>query len=203
MLSCVPQAWGTFFYGPVCVRVRPFWRRRCYGLGRNMSWSSHSAQNCSRNIEYRKIQRRYSLFYRSVIFVMTFWTKITSVFFLGRHYHRIFHQLNIYGINSVDMFATVKIHRKHYRSCVTHLCTSETTSHKPLSNDWLVLCVGDAKLSLLQEVVGHTRYWTPQTSILHDNFCLSIICWNLLILPYLLCPYESKLYDFVDFFFSM
>ena len=48
---------------------------------------------------------------------------------------------------------------------------------------------------------GHTRYWTPQTSILHDNFCLSIICWNLLILPYLLCPYESKLYDFCRFFF--
>ena len=25
---------------------------------------------------------------------------------------------------------------------------------------------------------GHTRYWTPQTSILHDNFCL---CWYCLI----------------------
>jgi hypothetical protein len=23
---------------------------------------------------------------------------------------------------------------------------------------------------------GHTRYWTPQTSILHNNFCLSMIC---------------------------
>ena len=23
---------------------------------------------------------------------------------------------------------------------------------------------------------GHTRYLTPQTSILHDNFCLSMIC---------------------------
>jgi hypothetical protein len=33
----------------------------------------------------------------------------------------------------------VKIHRKHYRSCVTHLCTSGTTCHKPLSNDSLVL----------------------------------------------------------------
>jgi len=29
----------------------------------------------------------------------------------------------------------VNIHRKHYSSCVTHLCTSGTTSHKPLSND--------------------------------------------------------------------
>jgi hypothetical protein len=23
---------------------------------------------------------------------------------------------------------------------------------------------------------GHTRYWTPQTSILHGNFCLFMIC---------------------------
>jgi transposase len=23
---------------------------------------------------------------------------------------------------------------------------------------------------------GHTRYWTPQTSILHDDFCLFMIC---------------------------
>ena len=37
--------------------------------------------------------------------------------------------------STVDVFATVKIHRKHYRSCVTHLCTSVTTSHTPLSND--------------------------------------------------------------------
>ena len=27
---------------------------------------------------------------------------------LGRHYHRICHQLNIYGMNSVDVFATLK-----------------------------------------------------------------------------------------------
>ena len=64
----------------------------------------------------------------------------------GRHYHLVCHQLNIYGMNSVDVFATVKIQRKHYRSCVTH---------KSLSNDRLDLCVGDAKLWLLQEVVTH------------------------------------------------
>ena len=65
---------------------------------------------------------------------------------LGRHYHLVCHQLNINGMNSVDVFATVKIQRKHYRSCVTH---------KSLSNDRLDLCVGDAKLWLLQEVVTH------------------------------------------------
>jgi hypothetical protein len=36
---------------------------------------------------------------------------------------------------------------------MTHLRTTGTTSHKPLFNDCLVLCVGDVKLSLLQEVV--------------------------------------------------
>ena len=42
----------------------------------------------------------------------------------------------------------------------------------------------------------------PQTSILHDNVCLSMIVLNiLLILPYLLCPYESKIYDFCRFIF--
>jgi hypothetical protein len=43
-----------------------------------------------------------------LVFVKTFCTRITSVFFFGRHYHRICHQLNIYGINSVDVFATLK-----------------------------------------------------------------------------------------------
>jgi hypothetical protein len=32
-----------------------------------------------------------------LVFVKTFWTRITPVFFLGRH-HRICHQLNIYGM---------------------------------------------------------------------------------------------------------
>jgi hypothetical protein len=79
-----------------------------------------------------------------LVFVKTFWTRTISVFFLGQHYHRICHQLNICGMNSVDVFATVKIHQKHYGSCVTHLCTSGTTSHNPISNDWLVLWVAEA-----------------------------------------------------------
>jgi hypothetical protein len=38
-------------------------------------------------------QRKMS---RGWYFVKNFWTRITSVFFLGLHYHRICHQLNIY-----------------------------------------------------------------------------------------------------------
>jgi hypothetical protein len=145
----------------------------------------------------RKIQRRYSWslsFYPYcnsktlitsfkitmqdvtwLVFVKTFWTRITSVFFL---YHLVCHQLNIYGMNSVDVFATVKIQRKHYRSCMTHLCTSGTTSHKSLSNDWFVLCVGDAKLSLLQEVVTHV------TALRKPPYCMTIsVCpWFVLIM---------------------
>lgn len=140
------------------------------------NWWSHLAQNYLRNIELHKIQRRYSWSYRSalsatvklwsrdnatlqdvtwLVYVKTFWDRITFVFILDRHYHRICQQLNMYGMNSINVFTTVRIHQKHYRSCVMHLCLSGTTSHKPLSNDWMVLCVRDAKLLLLQEVVRH------------------------------------------------
>ena len=34
-----------------------------------------------------------------------------------------------------DELATVTIHRKQYRSCVTHMCTRGSIYHKPLSND--------------------------------------------------------------------
>ena len=54
--------------------------------------------------------------------------------FLNRNHIRVL-PLYIYVMNSVDVFATVQIHRKHYRSCVTRLCTRGTTSHKPVSND--------------------------------------------------------------------
>jgi hypothetical protein len=61
---------------------------------------------------------------------------------------------------------------------VMHLCTSGTTSHKPLSNDWLVLCVGDAKLSLLQEVTTHV------TDISKPPYCMTVsVCpWFALIM---------------------
>jgi hypothetical protein len=76
------------------------------------------------------------------------------------------------------VFVTVKIHQKRYRSCMTHLCTSKTTFHKPLSNDWFVLCVEDAKLSLLQEVVTHlTELRKPPFSM-----TISVYPWFVLIM---------------------
>jgi hypothetical protein len=42
-----------------------------------------------------------------LVFVKTFWTRITPVFFFGRHYHRISQQLHIYRMNSVNVFTTL------------------------------------------------------------------------------------------------
>jgi transposase len=110
-------------------------------------------------LQQRNINHVFNMTMQDVtwfVFVKTLWTRESHrVLPWPTLYHQISHQLNIYGRNSVDVFATVKIHRKHYRSCLTHLCTSGTTSYKPLSNDWLVLGVGDAKLSCLQKVVTH------------------------------------------------
>ena len=61
---------------------------------------------------------------------------------------------------------------------MTHFCTSKTTFHKPLSNDWFVLSVGDAKLSLLQEVVTHlTELRKPPFSM-----TVSVCPWFVLIM---------------------
>jgi hypothetical protein len=172
-----------------------------------------------------------------LVFVKIFWTRITSMFFLGRHYHRICHQLSIYGMNSVDMFATVKINRmgitnkaistkflsiiirtnhghteiviqygglRSSVTCVSTSCSNDSfappTHRTNQSLDkglWdVVLLVHKCVMSrsccsvsggfwrwrtrLPSAVVaargGHTRYWTPQTSILHDNFYPSMIC---------------------------
>jgi hypothetical protein len=66
-----------------------------------------------------------------LVFVKTFWTRITPVFFIGRHYHRISQQLPIYRMNSVNVFTTLKVHGKHYMHCVTH-CVRLKPHHKML-----------------------------------------------------------------------
>ena len=75
-------------------------------------------------------------------------------------------------MSSVDVFATTKIQRKHYMSCVTHLCTNWTIS-------FIQRLIGYMRRRCEAVVAargGHTHYWTPQTSILNDNFCLSMTC---------------------------
>jgi hypothetical protein len=49
---------------------------------------------------------------------------------------------------------------------------------------WLIfLCAGDAKLLLLQELLNSANLLYCMT--------ISVCPWFVLILPYLLCPYES------------
>jgi hypothetical protein len=75
-------------------------------------------------------------------------------------------------MNLVDVFATIKIYRKHYRSSVTHLWNN-------IPQAFIQRLIGSMRRSCEAVVAArgdHTRYGTPQTSILHDKFCLSMIC---------------------------
>jgi hypothetical protein len=70
------------------------------------------------------------------------------------------------------VFATVKIHRKHYRSCVTHVHKWNNIPHAFIQRS-----IGSMRRRC--EVVvaargGHTRYWTPQTSMHTAWQCLSV-----------------------------
>ena len=198
---------GEHFMDQCVYESRQFWRWKCYGLDWNLSWCTQLkiVQGTLNAVKYRDdildsivlpflqqqnvdhvFQHDNARSHMARV-VKIFWTRITSMFFLGRHYHRICHQLNIDGMNSVDVFATVIIHRKHHRSCMTHLCMSGTTSHKPLSNDWLIGSMHRRCEAVVAVKGGHTRYWTPQTSILHEN---SVCPWFVLIM---------MLRNFVDF----
>jgi hypothetical protein len=91
------------------------------------------------------------------------------------------------------------------RSCATHLCTNGTIS-------FIQRLIGSMRRrceAIVAARGGHTRYWTPQTFILNDNFCLFMtcsynyvekFCWY-----YFICYTHMNLnYTiFVDFFFSM
>jgi hypothetical protein len=83
----------------VYVWVRPLWRRKCYGLGWNLSWWSHSAQIFQgplNAVKYRDdildpivrpfcnsktLITSFNMAMQNVtwlVFVQTFWTRITS-----------------------------------------------------------------------------------------------------------------------------
>ena len=143
-----------------------------------MPWWSHSVQNCSWNIECRKIQIQYSWSYHSALSATAKLLSRLSIWQCQMSRGSCLSRLSEPELDLVDVFVTVKIHPKRYRSCMTHLCTSKATFHKPLSNDWLVLCVGDAKLSLLQEVVTHL------TELRKPPFAMTVsVCqWFVLIM---------------------
>ena len=141
------------------------------------------------NIEWRKIQRRYSWSYRSSLSataklwsrLSTWLCKMSRGSCLSRLSEPESHPCSSF-VHLCDELGRRVRHRpnppKHYRSCVTHLCTRGTTSHKHVSNDWLILCVGDVTPSLLQEVVTHA------TELRKLSYCMTIsVCpWFALIM---------------------
>jgi hypothetical protein len=151
------------------------------------------------------------------VFVKTFWTRITSVFFLGRHYHRICHQLNIYGMNSVDMFTTIKIQNKSWTEivmqygglwssveCVTTSCSNDSFASLTHRTNQSLVCgmlfhsctsASCSYYTLLNSTNLHTA-WQFLSMICFDNdvekFCwYCLICYAHMNLNYMI---------FVDFF---
>ena len=108
-------------------------------------------------------------------FVKSFWTRIRSVFLLGRHYHRICHQLNIYVMNSVvDVLAS-----QNQPETLQELRDALVHEWNHIPQTFIQRLIGSMRQRCEAVVAarsGPTRYWTLQTTILHDNFCLSIIC---------------------------
>ena len=166
----------------------------------NCSWSYRSDLSAT-----AKLWSRLSTWQCKMPHGLCFWNRITSVFFHGRHYHRICHQLNIYGMNSVDVFVSVKTHRKKLQEL------RDTLVHEwnNIPQAFIQRLIGSMRWRCEAVVVargGHIRYWTPQTSILNDNFCLSTICSDNDVEKFcwycLICYANMKLnYTiFVDFF---
>ena len=78
VIVCTAGVWNVFPTS-VGVWIRSVWSRKCYGLCWNLSWWSHSAQNCSRNIECRKLQIHYSWSYRSVLSAAAkLWSRLST-----------------------------------------------------------------------------------------------------------------------------
>jgi hypothetical protein len=110
-----------------------------------------------------------------LVYVKTFWTRITPVFFFCRHYHRISQQLHIYRMNSVSMFTTLKVHGKHYMHCVTH-CVRVKPHQKMLypmiawlyaSEMRICRCCKRCSYTLLNSANTHTGW---QFLSVHDMF---------------------------------
>ena len=144
----------------MCVWVRPFRRWICYGLGWNLSYGRTQlriVQGTLNTVKYR----RYSWSYRSALSATAkLWSRLSTwqcKMSLGSCSSKLSEPeshpcSSLAGIitgsvtnwNLWDELGRHvhhrQIHWKHYRNCVMHVCMSGTTSHKPLSNDWLILC---------------------------------------------------------------
>ena len=166
------------FYGPVCVRARPFWRRKYYGRDWYLSWWSHSAQKCSRNIECRKIRGKYSW--------SKFWSRLSTWQYKvsrGLCFQDFLNQNHIAGILTGCVtnwtFMGWTLHRQNPPETLQELCDALMYEWNNIPQAFIQRFIGSMRRRC--EVVvavrgGQKSYWTPQASILHDNFYLSMIC---------------------------
>jgi hypothetical protein len=111
-----------------------------------------------------------------LVFVKTFWTRITSsVFFIDRHYH-----LDLSTIEHLwDELGRRVRHRQNPPETPQELCDALVHEWNNIPQAFiqrLINYISGRCEAVVAVRGGHTRYWTPQSSILHDNFCLSMIC---------------------------
>ena len=187
---CVHRKRGERFTDQFVYDSDSFWRRKCYGLAWNLSWCSHPPQNCSRTIECRKIQliililsfcpfcnsdtliTSFNMIMQDVmwlVFVRTFWTRITSV--LSPDLSLIEHAWDELGRRARHHQNSPKT-LQELRDALVH----EWKNTPEAFIKRLICSMRQRCEAVVAARGGHTRYWTQRTSILHDNFCLSMIC---------------------------
>ena len=70
-------------------------------------------------------------------------------------------------------------HRQNPPETLQELCDALVPEWNNIPQAFIQQLIGSMRWRFKAVVAargGQIRYWTPQTSILHDNFCLSIIC---------------------------
>ena len=178
----------------MCVRVKPFWRWKCYGLDWNLSWWWHSAQNCQGTLHAVK--------YKDDI-------PIILPFLQQRNFDHVFQHDNArchvarvcqdflnqnhicvlpWSALSLDLSPIEHLwdelgrcvcHRQNLPETLQELFDALVHEWNNIPQAFIQRLIGSMHRRCEAAVAargGHTRYWTPQTSILHDNFCLSMIC---------------------------
>jgi hypothetical protein len=79
----------------------------------------------------------------------------------------------------------VKIHRKHYMSCVTNLCTSGTTSHNLIYALWVITTAPNLFCDLWEITTSHNLFlvlWEITTA--HHLFCVLGQWFNIVMIDY-------------------
>ena len=179
--------------GPTVLEPEVLWSRLCW----NLSWWSYSAQNCSRAIACRKIQRRHSWSYRSALSATAkLWSRLSTwqckmsrgscLSILSEPES----QCSSLAALSPDLSPIEHL----WNELVRCVCQNPPETLQELRDTFVhewhsilqafvqrligSICVGDPKLSLLQEVVTHV------IELRKPPYCMTIsVCpWFVLIM---------------------